>query len=72
METLILNSSSKQDIKLLLDIAKKLGLQLKVADRRDLILAEALQLNNSVKRNKISASDIIEECSEVRRQHHIN
>ncbi|WP_257666563.1 hypothetical protein [Parapedobacter tibetensis] len=34
METLILNSNSKKDVRLLVDIAKKLGMDLKVADEQ--------------------------------------
>ena len=68
METLILNNSSKKDIKLLVDIAKKLGMDLRVADRKDSILAEALQLNQSVKNNKITFSEVVEECSAVRKE----
>jgi hypothetical protein len=39
METLILNSDSQEDLQLLLDIAKKLGLDLRIADRQALIMA---------------------------------
>lgn len=70
METLILNSSSKRDVKLLVDIAKKLGMDLRVADRRDLILAEALRLNRSVKKNNISMTEIVDECNAVREELH--
>jgi len=70
METLILNSSSKRDVKLLVDIAKKLGMDLKVADRRDLILAEASRLNQSVKKNRILLSEIVDECNVVREELH--
>ncbi len=66
METLILNSNSKSDVKLLVDIAKKLGMDLKVADRRDLILAEALRLNQSVKKNNVPLAEIVDECNNVR------
>lgn len=41
METLILDSKSKKDVILLLDIAKRIGLNLKIASKRDLIIAEA-------------------------------
>lgn len=68
METLILNNSSKKDVKLLVDIAKKLGMDLKVADRRDLIFAEALRLNQSVKKNTITVGEIVEECTAVRKK----
>lgn len=68
METLILNNSSKRDVKLLVDIAKKLGMDLKVADQRDLILTEALRLNQSVKKNKIAFSEIVAESTAVRKE----
>jgi len=72
METLILNSNSKRDVKLLVDIAKKLGMELKVADKHDLILAEALILNQSVKKNNISLDEIVDECNVVRAELHQN
>ena len=34
METLLLNSNSKKDINLLLDIAKKIGIDLKIAPKK--------------------------------------
>jgi hypothetical protein len=68
METLILNSNSKKDVRLLVDIARKLGMDLKVADRRDLILAEADRLNKSVKKNNISLTEIVDECTSVRQE----
>jgi len=68
METLILNNSSKKDVKLLVDIAKKLGMDLKVADRRNLIFAEALRLNQSVKKNTITVGEIVNECTTVRKR----
>ncbi|HWK57579.1 MAG TPA: hypothetical protein VNQ80_09585 [Parapedobacter sp.] len=70
METLILNSNSKRDVKLLVEIAKKLGMELKVADKHDLILAEALILNQSVKKNNISLDEIVDECNVVRAELH--
>jgi len=70
METLILKSNSKRDVKLLVDIAKKLGMDLKVADRRDLVLAEALRLNKSVKKNRVPLSEIVDECNVVREELH--
>ena len=48
METLILNSNSKKDVGLLIEIAKKRGLDLKVATKKDLILAGARILDASV------------------------
>ena len=70
METLILNSDSKRDVKLLVDIAKKLGMDLKVAAPNDLILMEALRLNQSVKKNNISLDEIVDECNVVREKLH--
>jgi len=70
METLILNSESKKDVKLLMDIAKKLGMDLRIAERRDLILAEARLLNQSVGSNSISPTEIVETCNSVRKERH--
>ena len=70
METLILNSDSKRDVKLLVDIAKKLGMDLKVAGPNDLILLEAMRLNQSVKKNNISLDEIVDECNAVREELH--
>ena len=67
---MILNSNSKRDVKLLVEIAKKLGMELKVADKHDLILAEALILNQSVKKNNISLDEIVDECNVVRAELH--
>ncbi|MEX2565879.1 MAG: hypothetical protein WD431_08055 [Cyclobacteriaceae bacterium] len=67
METLILNSTSKEDLKLILDIAKKLGMDLRVADNKELIMAQAKWLNNSVQPNTISLSEIVESSSSVRK-----
>lgn len=67
---MILNSNSKRDVKLLVEIAKKLGMELKVADKHDLILAEALILNQSIKKNNISLDEIVDECNVVRAELH--
>lgn len=67
METLILNSASQDDVRLLMDIAKKLGMDLRVADKQALILAQANWLNESVKPNNIPFSQIVESCSSVRK-----
>lgn len=67
METLILTSNSQKDIKLLLDIAEKLGIELRVAEKRDLILAEADYLNKSVQPNSVSLPDIVDSCHSVRK-----
>ena len=67
METLILTSNSQKDIKLLLDIAEKLGIDLRVAEKKDLILAEADYLNKSVQPNSVSFPDIVDSCHSVRK-----
>ena len=67
METLILNSTSEEDLKLLLDIAKKLGMDLRVADKQALMMAQAKWLNESVQQNNISLAEIVESCSSVRK-----
>jgi hypothetical protein len=59
MATLILNSNSKKDVALLIDIAKRIGLDLKIASERDLILAEAKLLDASIKPNKITMQEIV-------------
>lgn len=67
METLILNSNSRKDVILLIDIAKKIGLDLRIATKKDLILAEAKLLDASVKPNKITTQEIVEENWAVRK-----
>ena len=67
MATLILNSNSKKDVALLIDIAKRIGLDLKIASEKDLILAEAKLLDNSIKSNKITMQEIVEETRMVRK-----
>jgi hypothetical protein len=67
METLILNNASEKDVKLLLDIAKKLGMDLRVADKQALILAQAKWLDESVQPNTISFSEIVEDCRSIRK-----
>jgi hypothetical protein len=67
METLILNNNSKKDLSLLLDFAKKSGLDIKIASKKDLILAEAKILNTSIKPNNISLQEIVEECNTARK-----
>ncbi|SEJ50935.1 hypothetical protein SAMN05192553_104374 [Cyclobacterium xiamenense] len=67
METLILNSTSEDDLKLLLDIAKKLGMDLRVADKQELMMTQAKWLNKSVQKNNISLAEIVESCSSVRK-----
>ncbi|WP_162344332.1 MULTISPECIES: hypothetical protein [Cyclobacterium] len=67
METLILNSTSEDDLKLLLDIAKKLGMDLRVADKQALMMTQAKWLNKSVQKNNISLAEIVESCSSVRK-----
>jgi hypothetical protein len=70
METLILNNNSKKDLSILLDFAKKSGLEIKIASKKDLILAEAQILNTSIKPNNISLQEIVEECNIVRKSNY--
>lgn len=70
METLVLDSKSKKDVILLLDIAKRIGLNLKIASKRDLIIAEAKLLDASIKSNKLSIQEIVEECNTVRKNNY--
>lgn len=70
METLILNNNSKKDLSLLLDFAKKSGLDMRIASKKDLILAEARILNASIKPNNISLQEIVEECRIVRKSNY--
>ncbi|WP_114749894.1 hypothetical protein [Pleomorphovibrio marinus] len=67
METLILSNASDEDIKLLLAIAKKMGIDLRVADKQGLVMSQAERLNKSVQANSISLSEIVESCSSVRK-----
>lgn len=53
METLILNSTSEDDLKLLLDSAKKMGMDLRVADKQALMMAQAKWLNESVQKENL-------------------
>lgn len=70
MEALILNNGSEGDVKLLVDIAQKLGMDLKIAEADDLILMEANLLNRSVKPNSISFEEIADICASVRKSRH--
>jgi hypothetical protein len=70
METLIFNNNSKKDLSILLDFAKKSGLDIRVASKKDLILAEAQFLNASIKPNNISLQEIVEECNIVRKSNY--
>ena len=61
METLILNSNSKKDVALLLEIAKKIGIDLKVVPKKENILStkEKLfygKLESAIKESKEIAS----------------
>lgn len=67
METLILNSDSKKDIRRLMEIAKEIGLDLRIANKKDLILAEAKLLDSSIKPNKITMQEIVQENRAVRK-----
>lgn len=74
METLILNNGTKKDLELLLDIAKKLGLNLSVENKneRDVryerLKKLAKKLDNSVKPNDITMEEIVEEVKLVREE----
>ena len=70
MEALILNNGSEGDVKLLMDIAQKLGMDLKIAKAEDLILMEANLLNRSVNPNNISFEEIVDVCKSVRKSRH--
>ena len=76
METLILNNGTKKDLELLLDIAKKLGLNLTLAknesseDKRKRLLALAEKLDNSITPNSITMEEIVEECNIVRKENY--
>ena len=74
METLILNNGTKKDLDLLLEIAKKLGLNLSVENKneRDVryerLKKLAKKLDNSVKPNNITMEEIVEEVKLVREE----
>lgn len=74
METLILNNGTKKDLDLLLDIAKKLGLNLSIENKneRDVryerLRKLAKKLDNSVKPNDITMEEIVEEVKLVREE----
>ncbi|KFC24565.1 hypothetical protein [Chryseobacterium sp. FH1] len=76
METLILNNGTKKDLELLLEIAKKLGLNLTLAknesseDKRKRLLALAEKLDNSITPNNITMEEIVEECNIVRKENY--
>lgn len=65
-----MNNGSEGDVKLLVDIAQKLGMDLKIAEADDLILMEANLLNRSVKPNSISFEEIVDVCASVRKSRH--
>ena len=56
-----------QDIRDARAVAEKLGIDLRVAEKRDLILAEADYLNKSVQPNSVSLPDIVDSCHSVRK-----
>ena len=71
METLILNNGSKKDLDLLLEIAKKLGLNLTVsneANRYEKLRQLAKKLDDSIAPNEISMDEIVEEVRLVREE----
>ena len=74
METLILNNGTKKDLDLLLEIAKKLGLNLTVENKKNADLryerlkALAKKLDSSVKPNDITMEEIVEEVKLVREE----
>ena len=84
METLILNSKSKKDTSLLIDIAKRIGLDLKVAPKNgiesesietiqrkikfDKLRELARKADASVLPNDITMDEIVEECRIVRQE----
>ena len=71
METLILNNGSKKDLDLLLEIAKKLGLNLTVsneASRYEKLRQLAKKLDDSIAPNEISMDEIVEEVRLVREE----
>ncbi|MEI8137349.1 MAG: hypothetical protein WCH21_08505 [Bacteroidota bacterium] len=49
METAIINSNNKADIKLLLDLAKKIGVHTKVLSRKEI---EEMGLSNAIKKGR--------------------
>ena len=74
METLILNNDTKKDLDLLLDIAKKLGLNLSIENksekevRYERLRKLAKKLDSSVKPNNITMEEIVEEVRLVREE----
>ncbi|HQC06514.1 MAG TPA: hypothetical protein PK067_05790 [Kaistella chaponensis] len=74
METLILNNGTKKDLDLLLDIAKKLGLNLSIENksekevRYERLRKLAKKLDSSVKPNNITMEEIVEEVRLVREE----
>jgi hypothetical protein len=86
METLILNSKSKKDATLLIDIAKRIGLDLKIAPKNGVIeesyediqrrikfdkLRElARKIDASVLPNDIIMEEIVEESRIVRQENY--
>jgi cell division protein FtsL len=74
METLILNNGTKKDFDLLLDIAKKLGLNLSIENksekevRYERLRKLAKKLDSSVKPNNITMEEIVEEVRLVREE----
>lgn len=77
METLVLKNGTPEDIKLLLDISNKIGLQLewvkkvsKRVNKKPIAKKAILELTDSRTPNTIKMQEIVEECREVREGHH--
>ncbi len=70
METLILNSRNPKDLQILLDIAKKLGLNLTVKkeNRYEELLILAEKLDKSIAPNEITMEEIVEELRLAREE----
>ncbi|MCC5936171.1 MAG: hypothetical protein JJU34_02710 [Lunatimonas sp.] len=67
MATLILNSNEEEDIKLLLDTAKKLGLDLRLADNEWLLMEEAERLSKIDNPQAFPTEEIVDLCRSVRK-----
>lgn len=71
METLILNNATSQNLELLLETAKKLGLDLRVKEKESketMLRKLAKRLDESVVPNDISMDEIVEEVRLVREE----
>jgi hypothetical protein len=72
MATLILNSNAEEDIKLLIDTAKKLGLDLRLADDEWLLMEEAERLGKLDNPHAIPTEEIVDLCRSVRKSRYEN